>query len=164
MKENLDSNFQLDRKAFNQALYTALLKSLKNAGLNESDVIVIKTNLFTAIVELEKDINFLKMRRGCNPSDTKLAGVIIFRLMKHQIFNWTIEEPEQKDVYFFVCIAFNLIKQSLFPEIDVKEPRIAGRLKELFYQISQRHINQENIAVILDGVKMIDELLKSHKK
>jgi hypothetical protein len=129
---------------------------------NISQVNFDLVNLNLAIKEISQDIKFIMGRRGSLitvnskgellMSAGKLAGVITYRLAKRQIchsdyrcLECSIRCVSKLNTQFALQCGAEFITIQ-FSEID---PLLQ---KELFYQLTSRHVNQETLGLIFDTI------------
>jgi len=121
-------------------------------------------NLNLAIDEIIQDIVFIKDRRGSliskdaqgQPliSPGKLAGVITFRLSKRHIVHSDYRCLECK----VRCVsklntefALQCGAEFIGVQFETIDPLLQ---KELFYQLTSRHVNQETLGLIFDTINV----------
>jgi hypothetical protein len=121
-------------------------------------------NLNLAVNEIIQDVVFIKNRRGSLISEDaqgqplispgKLAGVITFRLSRHHIAHSDYRCLECKER----CVSklnTEFALQCGIEFIGVQFETIDPLLqKELFYQLTSRHVNQETLGLIFDTINI----------
>ncbi len=113
------------------------------------DLILEEEFLAHSFNEIKKDIDILEYRR--NPkngiSKSKIAGIISYRLNKHNSVTLCSNKISDKTVRLFP-IYINLI--FIFKYILWEKDCQLNSLNELAYILSDRHINQENLGLLFE--------------
>jgi len=142
-----------------------------NCGVSQVNFDIVNLNL--AINEILQDVRFITNRRGplisvnsngdLLMSAGKLAGVITYRLAKRQIthsdyrcLKCNIRCVAKLNTQFALQCGVEFIAMQ-FTDI---EPLIQ---KELFYQLTSRHVNQETLGLIFDTIH-VNSRLKTVQK
>lgn len=119
------------------------------------------TNLAEAIFHFEKDIEFLKSRRGIEfeMKLSKYAGSLLYRLAHHNVValpGYGHDKPYLSARFYIILnsvieVYFNSsekVKDFRHNSIQERDKRF---YKELYYLLYMRHTNQENLSLILEA-------------
>jgi hypothetical protein len=110
-----------------------------------------------AVIDIEQDLQIISYRRIKNFSGTgiskgKMAGIYAFRLSRAPILQfckgaYSSHGKYDKSIQTLVVLmtSFNVIGQS----VSVVD---ASLLAELIYNMRKRHVNQETLALVIDGL------------
>ncbi len=130
--------------------------SLKTGGDINLLVDISKINLIKALDEIKKDIKILNFRR--NPksgvSQSKLAGIILFRLMKHPVIQPSKKEIDNKDLVNINILTALNFAVSVIMKIDERHFKRIDKhiLQELVYTSVYRHTNQETLGIVFQSI------------
>lgn len=111
----------------------------ENFTLNQS-------SLVKAINQFAFDVLFLEIRRNHAPSEAKIAGCLAFRVHKHHVVQIVRDDANYMgNININAIVAVVAALKYLFKAdtLDMLNPDI----KELVYMLSERHINQETLAL-----------------
>ena len=166
-------------------IHEALLKTAQGFALSlgvpeESTKLIVlaMTELGSALGEAKLDLSFVKQRRGVSsPSVGKVAGVLTFRLCRHNIFHLppNIAELEKftsfKENVVLLYVLHNIIKVRItdpwlsgsFPDTAANQlmggkKSLPNIVRELRYMLTRRHYNQEILGVLYDTIRIIRQM------
>jgi hypothetical protein len=134
--------------------------------------------LGAALNEAKIDLSFVRQRRGLSsPSIGKVAGVLTFRLCRHDIIHLPSELTDNVNFTCFkerVVLAFvvhTLLKMSVLNPwisgqyIDTvatgsinQQKKLANIITELAYMLRRRHYNQEILGVVFDTMRIVNQM------
>ena len=122
---------------------------------NTGDFSFSNTNYEIAMREINMDFDFLSTRRCLKNgvSKGKIAGIILFRFIKHPCIFPRFENEDNPHILFinnFVALFFVL---EYFLNIDnIEDKNNKDKIiKEIAFSIAFRHINQETLGLIFDS-------------
>ncbi|MEI7606180.1 MAG: hypothetical protein WCJ64_02225 [Rhodospirillaceae bacterium] len=126
----------------------ALGSALKYYKIPLSDAEVSQLELSRAIDESELDLSAMMARRtGSNGiSPGKIAGIIAFRLTRFAIVHLSGTSIENKLLHMVQPLAALMVVYS----VVLRKVPDQSLLRELCYQLSRRHANQETLGAIFD--------------
>ena len=133
-----------------KAYFRILAKICDACGIDQNCVIPSQLGMSAVFSEVTGDLKALRMRRGFNHgfSPGKIAGSLVFRLYKTQVFYVTPEISEILAVQTLslnVAVAFGLelvgTNFAVWPEFLIRE---------LKYFLAKRHSNQESLGICFD--------------
>ena len=173
---------------FTETFQHSLLKKIHEYALKEchpadrTRVFISSIAYADAFSEADFDAHFLKLRRGNHHgnSEGKLAGVLYFRLTRHQIIHISQEIVENSHYNRFQERIMVKIVGALL-NVDFNHPWIRARVgqlrpqgvrfafqdiySELQFLTCRRHYNQESLALFFDSFvylqHAIDDLTKA---
>lgn len=174
-------------KAIHRKLVAKAADFSKRIGADDNQtasIVLSITELGAALAEAATDLSFVKQRRGvASPSIGKVAGVLTFRLCRHDIFHLPAplaENPKFTSFKENVVIAFifhDVLKMSLSsPWISGKnsdaiatattgQPKLLPHVvRELKYMLTRRHYNQEILGVVFDSMRVINQMAAQASK
>ena len=135
-------------------LYVICLASvIKKYGLKLCDAELSKRELGHALAEIILDIQAMYARRtGSNGlSAGKIAGIMAFRLARFEIVHLTGDAIENDSAHLIKPVtAIGLAIAFMLPKKQVKD----SVLRELCYQLSRRHANQETLGAMFDMIAL----------
>jgi len=155
-------------KSYHRFTYpTAKCPHNETFGTNPTQISIDPYNLNLAIDEIIQDIRFIISRRGplisrdtnneLRISPGKIAGAIAYRLCRKHIIhvnNLCIAQPPCK----IRCTTKLNIGLALYCGLDfiqLQSIQIDSLLlRELFYQVSSRHVNQETLGLFFDTIRI----------
>ena len=124
--------------------------ALNVCKLSISDAEISQLELSEAIAETNVDLTAMYNRRsrkhGLTPG--KIAGILAFRLSRHKILHFrgsAIEDPWLFYVQDFAAL-------HLVTSLILRRALPGTCFRELAYQMSRRHANQETLGVIFDNI------------
>jgi hypothetical protein len=174
-----DSNdsifFRTDTERFVQQLYRKFLANII-AGVestHRANVNFSKKEFVDALKEAETDISFIKNRRALHSgiSESKLAGVLLFRLCRRKIIHLCHRACEIPHYHTLQeRAAINTVLELM--HLDINQDWINQQInkarpspsktklqdlgRELVFIIKSRHYNQESLAIFFDALCYID--------
>jgi hypothetical protein len=137
------------------------LRYCKSKGY-EDKIVYCKNSLLRASQEIYYDINFIQNRRLLKGiGKPKIAGIILWRLYKSNFIRFNTENicdglSKMINPLFDILIIFilkNILKLN-FVKIKLKYKQ---EFEELEYQLRNRHINQESIALFFKVICRAEE-------
>ncbi len=103
------------------------------------------TNTIVAFAQFKKDIQFLKMRRNRKSSDYKIAGCLAFRINKHFVLHTDNKKSKDIAANANACLALGLALKYILGTKNLNDIKLD--LNEIVYLLSDRHVNQETLAL-----------------
>ncbi|MEI6986357.1 MAG: hypothetical protein WCK65_09515 [Rhodospirillaceae bacterium] len=123
--------------------------ALFTCKLSIADAEISKRELAEAIAEANIDLIAMYNRRSRTHGLTagKIAGIIAFRLSRHKILHFNGSAVESPWLFYVQDFAALHLVTSLI----LRKSLPATCFREVAYQMSRRHANQETLGVIFDN-------------
>jgi hypothetical protein len=116
-----------------------------------------QVNFVRACKDIENDITIILFRRGqrisaSHPSQSKIAGIIAFRLAKSHIIHLSKEVIDCK-VRCMADLNIRMAIECAFNYVNNDYLRVDQELRrELLYTMTSRHMNQETLGLVFEAI------------
>lgn len=156
----------------NKTIILQLQKRLKQSfkafcerdGFDSTNLAYCSKAVTKAYKEYANDMNFISTRRLPNGiGRCKLAGIVMWRLYKSNFARYTDDTTCNRDNHIenptYEITLFYVLQYILRLDIVSTRDKYFLEFKELEYQLRNRHINQESIALFFKMICKSEELL-----